>query len=312
MNRSVLVVASFALVAALAPTARAQEKPAADWKWDAVKWAKAQSEDKTFKVGDKHYTEGKETDSSKQAITGPDGKTQGEENASEVSYRYVEEILAVDDAGKAKSVKVTIERWSRKVKDEEDKSLDGKVVMVAAEGDKKTATIQDAKGAAAEVSDDAKRWVDGELTRNKSDTGKDLDILLPADPIAPDSEWTVDAQKVATAMFGDMKVDAAKSKVTGKLSNVRLDKGTPFGKVVIKLNLQLKTIPSTEAAWTQGGAFVINVEYDGSLINNRRHRSEKMDMVFGGKGEITGPEGKATLDMKITGTKEATSGRVTK
>jgi len=319
MDRRVIAATSFALAVAFAPTARAQDKLPADWKWDARTWASAQSKEKALKVGDRHYHEGNDKDTKKQKVVAG-GNTQNEESASELTFRYIEEILEVDGDGKATKAKLTMEKWSKKTtgtEAKEDKSLEGKTVMLSREGDKTNSEIKEADG----VSDDAKAWVNSELSLTKAFAGamgsgddKEMEMLLPEGPIAPDGEWKIDAQKVATKLFGDdMKIDTDKSSAGGKLTECRMDKaGYPRGKWVVELKLQLKTIPNTQAAWTEGGAFVIRIEYEGSLENNRHYRTMQMAMDFGGKGEIAQEDAKATLEMKITAAKKEASGRVDK
>ena len=299
MGKNMLVVASFAVVAALASVARAEDKPAADWKWDAQKWSKSLAQDKTFAVGDKYASESHETESRKLKITAPDGTAKDDDLAAEASYKYVEEILEVGADGKAKKSKVTIEKWLQKRNGAEDKCLEGKTVLLTVEGDQTKPEVQ---GEDAKVSLRGTAWLRKEFARSKNAPGdaKKDEAVFPAEPIAPDTEWKIDPLKVAAAMFGaDAKIDPEKSKASGKLAKVRLVDGVPFGEITVTLELQLKLLPRTPVPWTEGGAFSIAIHYDGSLVEKRFDRNETIRMTMGGKGSVKeGPE-PGDIDMKM-------------
>jgi hypothetical protein len=297
-------------IVALASAARAQEKPPDGWKWDAKKWSSAQSQDKTLKVGDKHYHEGGETSAQTYVVGGE--KT---DSSSKLAYRYIEEIVEVDTNNLAKRAKCTVEKWSSTGEDgKEDTSLQGKVVIATRDGDKTNTEIQEAAG----VSDAAKSWASTAISLTKAfagASGKDdkegNDVFMPKEPVAPDTEWKIDLEAVAKAY--DLKIDASKSKGSGKLTNVSMDKGYARGKFVIQITLKMTTMPSSEDKWTEGGELVMSYEYEGSLVDNRHYRTTKFQMSMGGKAEIKGEgDAKQPFEMKMTTTTEEKSGRVEK
>jgi hypothetical protein len=324
MNRGSVIALSFALAFVFAPSARAQDKVPADWKWDAKKWMEAQTQDKTLKVGDKHYHEGtqKETND-RRAVRS--GRTHAQNGAVDITYRYVSEILGVDDKGVANKAKVTVEKWSSKrVGGDgtiEDTTLEGRVLLVQRDEENTTFLFQEKNGDAAKgTSNDAKAWAGSEISLNKPFAGALPDgyeflseVILPEAPVAPDTEWNLDVQKLAEGIYGEgTKIDREKSKATGRLSNVRMENGYPRGTLRVEFRLQLKDIPGDEGKWTEGGVAALNLEYDGSLVDNRHHRALKVDFQLAGKGEVARDGVKASLDVKDTDVREQKSGRLDK
>jgi hypothetical protein len=292
------LIAPVAFVVALAPAARAEDKPAADWKWDPHEWSRALVQDRTFAVGDRFVTESHETEMRKLKITSPSGKEKNDDLNAEATCKYVEEILEVAD-GKVKKSKVTFEKWRLERNGAKDTILQGKTVLLTVEGDQTTTKVE---GEDPSVSAAASAWLRKNFTRGKrtpADEKKD-EAVFPTAAIAPDTEWKIDPEKVSVAMFGpDAKVDPDKSRATGKLAKVRLVDGVPFGEITITLELQLKLLPRTTVPWTEGGAFKITMLYDGSLVEKRFHKDETVTMIVSGKAILEeGPEA-GDLDMKI-------------
>src|SRR5581483_6680874 len=185
------LISSLVLVLSLS-AARGQEKPPADWKWDAKKWSTAKPTE-VAKKGDKRTREGHESDVKQQKVTEEGNEAKDEKSSYEVSFKYVQEILAVDDAGKPTKAKLAIERWvSQSSEGAADKSLEGKFVILEknADGDLEK-TVQDADGkGVAELSSPARQWLTT-LWLERAPGDRKLDVLLPEKPLAPESEWSI-------------------------------------------------------------------------------------------------------------------------
>lgn len=273
-----------ALLAAGIGVARAQDegKIPADWKCDLRKVLG--SDGGQLKPGEAVSEEEDETETHR--IREGEGLPKDDEVVTH--FERVKLVVARDEAKKTSETQYRYAAWRRtKDGDDEDRSLEGKTVVVRRSGGRRTFVIVGPDGARAQVSDGALAWVRGEHGPKKvsSEDEKKLAQLAPAEPAAPDTEWTGDPKIVSDVLFEAAPIDAERSSVKGKLTSVRREEGAILGKVSLAMRIQLKYVPATTVEWSDGGAIVAKVEKDGALEDASLPRSDEK-MSFHMKGKV--------------------------
>ncbi|HZV02042.1 MAG TPA: hypothetical protein VFF73_35365 [Planctomycetota bacterium] len=270
MVRLVFVVALGLAVPALAQDA---------WKWDPHGRRAAAVGDRFFQVEEMSQEIKSKTTSTKNGV-------QDEDEVAEIKFRIVHEVLAVEGTEVTKE-RVSIERWSYASKrggklEEEDKSATGRAVIVEVKDGARTVTFE---GDTTGLTEHAKKWAKDTLSR--ADQMDQVDKLFPKGPVKPDEEWTIDPTALASEMFEKAKIDAEKSKCTGKLTQVKEEDGVHTGEVAIKTAIQLKQVPGTDPIdWKEGGLVDMSVNMKGSLeLEKSRDRSFQLDLKLKGRAE---------------------------
>jgi hypothetical protein len=298
MTRSIALALSLLVVAA--PFAAAQDT---GWKWDPKK-------KRVPAVGDRIFEEGTETTDNKLKIQGPNEEPTDKGVQFTLAYRVVRECLAIE-GDKVSKERIKVERWQRKPlagaasQEPAESSLEGKTILVEGTGAKKVWKIEKD---AEKVTDTARLWIEKDLV--KKENGKADAVLDPKEPLAPDSEWTIDPKAVAKDMFGFGEIDPALSSAKGKLSNVRVENGAHVGTVELKLTLALKQFPASPLAWKEGGVLEVTISGENVLDQAKVGQGKmRMELKLKGKVDQESPKGgsiKIDMDMHIT--REGTTG----
>ncbi|MBI3724923.1 hypothetical protein HY251_13350, partial [bacterium] len=129
-------------------------------------------------------------------------------------------------------------------------------------------------------------------------TDEDFDVLLPKEPVADGGEWTLDPKDAAQVLYTGAEIDAEKSSVKGKLTQVKVEDGAHVGRVEVKGTLTLTRIKVNGQTidYKDGGALEIVYVVSGSLEPERSpSRTTSIKMLFDGTGSYDTPQGKATL-----------------
>jgi len=186
------------------------------------------------------------------------------------SFRWVRHVVGVE-SGEISEANVSVERWRLNRKGVLDASLEGKTVALRRKGSKLQATIEDGDGVTAQ----GREWLDGELFRGSgrlASTEYVEDLLLIREPAAVTTgcEWTRDPRALALGMLGTTDVDVARSSVTGRLTDVRLERGVHYGRASVDAALQMRKLDMSEMRFEDGALVEIEWRYEGSLERTRR------------------------------------------
>jgi hypothetical protein len=277
------------LILALAAPALAQEK---EWKWDPHGRP-------VPAVGDRYFQVESTSTHYKYRITSAKNGTQDVEETAEIKFRIVHEVLAVQGSVVTKE-RIAIERWSslekRGDKVEEDKSATGHSVILEVKDGARTITFE---GDTTGLTGPARKWATENLGR--ADQMDQMDKLFPKDPVKPDTEWTPDSAAVAADMFPEAKIDAEKSKCSGKLTQVKEENGAHTGQVDLKTAIQLKQVPGKDPVdWKEGGLLDMTVTMKGSLeLEKSRERTYEADLTLKGRAEQEDPKKKDTASVEL-------------
>jgi len=288
---------TLALIFVAAPLL-ARAAKADDWKFDPKKKRK-------HAVGDKTEEQLTQQRKIKVKITAQQ-QIPGTDQDQRLTLKVVKEVLAVsEDGSKITKSKLKVVKFELKEgKDgEADTSLEGKTITIERDGDSNSAKIDDETG----VSDQAKRWVETELAKGDKDNEKMDDAIFPKEPIAPDTEWKADPNKVSKALFDGAECDKEASSATGKLSSVRVDGGLHWGLLEITMKLKLKKFPQSDMDWKDGGVLEMVMSGDGALDKESSEDGTiKVDMKLKGTAEQDAGDGnKMTIDFSMTMKQEA-------
>jgi len=207
-------------------------------------------------------------------------------------------VAAVDSAAVTED-KITVAEWSLQQGAERDDTLEGAVVTVKGEGAYRAANAQSERT----LSRLASRWIEGHIVKG----GKleptldelDWDFILPKDPIADGGTWTIDPGAFAREVLGPRaEIDANRSKGTGKLTGVHVDKDVHFGRIEVSVSLALESLGAAKVTWTKGGVQEFHYVIDFSLEPRRRDVvAAVISMELKGSGTVT-PEG-ATIPIEL-------------
>jgi hypothetical protein len=286
------------LILVLAGVAKAGDD---DFKWDPKK-------KKTPAVGDRFFSTQEDNEKAKVKIGVPGQPPQTQDQNQTIKTRLVHEVLKVAD-GKVVKEKITIERFllSKGEGTDDDKSLEGKIVVVEGKGGKRAARII---GDDETISPEAHAWVEKALAKDQSEEDEQF---YPDKPIGADGEWELEAKKLAEALFPGVEIDAEGSSAKGKLTNVRVEDGVHMGHVELKLKIKLKKLPGTPFEWKEGGVLEMTMLGDTSLDGDKsRKKSRKMDGKLKGKAEQESDGMSITLKMDMTMTSSMDEGEMPK
>ena len=295
MQRSFVVLG---LVLVLAGVVKAGDD---DFKWDPKK-------KKAPAVGDRFFTTQEDTEKAKVKIGVPGQPPQTQDQNQTIKTRLVHEVLKVAD-GKVVKEKITVERFllSKGEGTDDDKSLEGKVVVVEGSGDKRSSRIV---GDDESVSLEAKAWVEKSFAKDKTEEDE---RIFPDKPIGADAEWTLDPKKLAEDMFPGVEIDEKESSAKGKLTNVRVEDGFHMGHLELKIKIKLKKLPGTPFEWKEGGILEMTLGGESSLEGDKgRKKAVKMDGKLKGKAEQESEMGAVTLRMDMTMTSSMDEGDMPK
>lgn len=274
------------LILVLAGVAKAGDE---EFKWDPKK-------KKAPAVGDRFFSTQEDSEKAKVKIGIPGQPAQNQDQNQVVKTRVVHEILKVAD-GKVTKEKITIERFvlSKGEGTDDDKSLEGKIVVVEGVGDKRSARIVGDDDA---VSPEGKAWVEKTFAKDKTEEDE---RIFPDKPVAQDAEWTLDVKKLAEDMFPGVEIDEKESSAKGKLTNVRVEEQVHLGHIDLKIKIKLKKLPGTPFEWKEGGVLEMTLGGEHSLEGDKsRKKNLKMDGKLKGKAEQDQEGMSITLKMDMT------------
>ena len=272
-----------------------------DWKWDP------KAHRQPPKVGRRTFDDYVETTSNKVTVQANGQVVQDQQESVTVAVRVIREILAVEGES-ASQQRFTIEKWSLKLGDApEDKSLEGKTVLVEGVGEARKATIEGTPE--PQVSDAARQWIEKEITSKGDEKDKKDEVFDPKEPVAPDGEWTIDAAALAQELF-QAEIDPAKSSAKGKLTNVRTEEGRRVGKVTVDCAVQLKAVPGAPIEWSEGGLVKVLVDMEGCLEASADRLNGKiaMEVALAGKAQQQSPQGLVEISMDISMKRQGSAG----
>lgn len=228
-----------------------------------------------------------------------DGERKVEVHEGTEKIRLIHAVASVSSKGITED-KITVERWMRAWDKDSDDSLEGSTLTVKGEGAFRTWAAEGEKP----VTRAANTWVQQHIVKDgKRDPALDeldWDFILPREPLADGSTWTIDPATFAREVMGpQVAIDAKKSQGSGKLTAVKLDNGVHFGHVEVSVSLALETLGSSKVTWKKGGVQEFRYVLDLSLEPRRR------DVVAGlitmellGEGSVE-PPGRDPLDLEI-------------
>lgn len=285
MKRAFAVLAVLTIIGAAAATA--QDK----FTWDPKK-------KRTPKAGTRYFSEEEQTQKAKVKITIPgQPEPQNQNQASKMTFRAVHDIQAVE-GDKVTKETVTFEKWQGGAEGEDDdKSLEGKVVHVEVKEGKKTYKVD---GGEDGLSEAAKAFLQKSFSKEKDED--EMDKFLPKEPISDGGEWNIDPKAFSEALLEGLDVDEKESSAKGKLTNVRVEDGVHFGTLEITIKMKLKKVPGTPLEWTEGGNFDLTMKGEACLEPEKSRKSSmKMDGRLKGKTEQADENmGKVEIRMDMT------------
>jgi hypothetical protein len=260
-----------------------------DFKWDPKK-------KKTPAVGDRFFSTQEDNEKAKVKIGVPGQPPQTQDQDQTIKTRLIHEVLKVED-GKIVKEKVTVERFllSKGEGTDDDKSLEGRTIVVSGKGDKRKVRIL---GDEETLSPEAKAWAEKALAKDKGDEDE---RIFPDKPIGADGEWDLEVKKLAEEMFPGVEIDAEGSSAKGKLTNVRVEDGVHMGHLDLKIKIKLKKLPGTPFEWKDGGILEMTMGGETSLEGDKsRKKTVKMDGKLKGKAEQESDGMTIALKMDMT------------
>lgn len=237
-------------------------------------------------------------DQTTETITQAGGK---QENKTTVALAFTDEVLEADGTtARPTRLKRTYQAAEATIRGKPaDLGLKAKAVVIEkGVGQAKYAVTVDGKPPTAE----AAALFDREFNR-PGVTVMD-DFMLPAKPVKVNDTWAVDIKDAAKMMPENMTVDAAKSKVTGKLLKVYAKDGATYGvteHVISMAVTELKTpMGNIDAA---GSVMTFTVTRDG-CIDGTRYGGKTTGKV---KGEMAFKTPQGEVKIAVDGTMESTT-----
>jgi hypothetical protein len=150
----------------------------------------------------------------------------------------------------------------------------------------------------------AEEWMREEIV---PDVDPLMDAVLPAQPVSTGDEWQIDPVKLALALelHALSPIVPERSKIVGKLSNVRLEEDIHVGVVEIAGTIALQAFPKTALRWTQGGIFRAKLTMEGPLEPTT---ARPVKVAFEGElqgraegGLPSGERAEQSVTMRVTG-----------
>lgn len=228
------------------------------------------------------------------------GQTQKQEDQSSTTVAFTDEVLKADGtATKPIKVRRTYEKAEAVRKGRPtDLGLKGKTVLIEKpEGKARYEFTTDGKPVSKEAAD----LLDREY--NRSGMAAFEDVMLPAKPVKVNDPWAVDAAEIAKLFADTMKVDAAKTKVSGTLVKVYDAGGAKFGVIEFSISLAVTGMksPMGDLDAAAGSVMTFTVTMD-RCIDGSRYGYTSSGTV---KGELGVKLPQADVKVAIDGTMQA-------
>jgi hypothetical protein len=237
-------------------------------------------------------------DQTTETITQAAGK---QENKTTIAVAFTDEVLEADGvAARPTKLKRTYQTAEATIRGKPtDLGLKGRAVVIEkTAGQAKYAVTVDGKPPTSE----AAALFDREF--NRAGVAVMDDFMLPAKPVKVNDTWAVDIKDAAKMMPENMAIDAAKSKVTGKLLKVYAKDGGTYGvteHVISMAVAELKTpMGKLDAA---GSVMTFTVTRDG-CIDGTRHDGKTAGTV---KGELAFKTPQGEVKIAIDGKMDSTT-----
>jgi len=244
--------------------------PAATVKEDPFKWD-AKIKPRSV-VGAKFFVEGDTEDRKRTSVSVGSVAQQDPDVITRTSFRYTAEVLAASD-GKASETRFTIERWKQSEGNGDDLCLQGVSVLVKHVGAVRSFSIED-RG--VQLTQGAVSWLEGELTKKGKPDPDVLDRALdPPHPLGDGEEWEGDASALFSALgMKPLELDAVKSKIKGKLTNVHVEDGVHAGHVKLAFELAIRSADGQGTGTLSG-----TLELDRSLEQDKRDQESGSSVI---------------------------------
>lgn len=228
-----------------------------------------------------------------------------EDDAEERLLEYEREIIALEkDIVVAKERRTFSKFKIRRGKApsvEEDKSLEGKTVVIVRGSGGNDATIEGGGSPGALALDYLATEKERELERVLPDNP-----FAPPEKLAPGETWKFDVKKLLESMgspFSDMHYDAEKSQAQGKLKRVFEKNGARYAEFGVVTNLKCKGMAGAE--FVDGGALVVEGEFEACIDGTRPDWALNLSHTFAGKLRTEGADNKGTQEVDLAFTLKA-------
>jgi len=213
-----------------------------------------------------------------------------------VRQTYVEEIVEKPKGSKKPTKLTRTYEVAGYTKDDKKTTnvYQGKTVLIEKKGDNYVFTAN-----GEEIAGDDAEELESEFNKHDEIPLEDED-LMPEKPVKVNEAWTVDPKKISAAFEtgGPFTLDAAKTKVTGKLVKVYEKDGKRFGVIELTLTLAVKELKldNQELPMKPGSKVTATTTFDLCIDGTAHSGTEKSALTFDLNGDI--PNGK----LAVTGT----------
>jgi hypothetical protein len=244
-------------------------------------------------------------------------------NTGSESFKFKEEVLAVDDKGHALKMRRKYEKAQKtKEDDTDDYFIQGKTIIIEKLPDEKGSSSSSSSSSSSndkkpkkfkfttedgkEITGDDATPLDKEFNQKESEIDED-EILLPSKPVALDQTWDI---KRADELFKEMVdkdeevvLDLKNAKGTGKLTKVYKKDDCQYGVIEYKLTVPVKTIGGKDIKFKMDADTLFTFSISMDTCIDGKAGSGVVTSKFGvkGKGKVSAGGTQVTVEIDIQG-----------
>jgi hypothetical protein len=220
----------------------------------------------------------------------------GEKEKQDKKYTYTQEILEMPAGEKPTKLvrKYTVaQKFDKATNALKVTPLEGKTVNIEMKVNAKKEKYYDFTAADG-------KWLEFEINDLRKDfsnadkkSKKGIEELLPKNPVKIGEPWNIDPAALESLGGGDsFPIDAAKSKMTGKLTKVYTKDGKQWGVIAFDLDVVLDP-NAKKGKGSASGTFKVNGTFDAVIDGSSQDGTLKLNM----KMDVTGKEDDFELKM---------------